>query len=167
MATLVGVYATPEPVVESAERLKARGFTDLEAYSPVPSLELDDVVDSKPSRVRLFTLIGGLTGVVTGYAMTIWMSYDWEIMVGGKPFASIPPYTIIAFELTILFGGLLTVLGLFAVGGLPKLRSNPEYDPRFSAEDFGLAVRCRDRDVAEVEGILRSYGASEVNLVEP
>src|SRR3970282_1683762 len=63
------------------------------------------------SRVRWFTLIGGLTGVVTGFAMTIWMANDWPIMLGGKPFSSIPPYTIIGFELTILFGGLLPALG--------------------------------------------------------
>ena len=83
---------------------------------------MDDAVNPKPSRVRLYTLIGGLTGVVTGYALTLWMANDWQIMIGGKPYSSIPPYTIIAFELTILFGGLMTVLGLFIHGKLPSPR---------------------------------------------
>ena len=51
----------------------------------------------KPSRVRIFTLIGGLVGAFTGFFITIWMSNDWPIMIGGKPFASIPPYIIIAY----------------------------------------------------------------------
>ena len=166
MPTLLGVYERPDQVVEVATRLRARGYTDLETYSPAPFAEVDDAVDAKPSRVRLFTLIGGLTGVVTGYAMTIWMANDWPIMLGGKPFSSIPPYTIIGFELTILFGGLLTVLGLFLVGGLPTLHRDKAYSPRFSAEEFGVAVRCQDRDVSEVDALLRGHGAEEVSLVE-
>jgi molybdopterin-containing oxidoreductase family membrane subunit len=167
MPTLLGVFERPDQVVQAVTRLRARGYSDLETYSPAPFAEVDDAVTPKPSRVRLYTLIGGLTGVVTGYAMTIWMANDWPIMLGGKPFSSIPPYTIIGFELTILFGGLKTALGLFVVGGLPKLRTDPAYGPRFSAEEFGVALRCRDRDVAEIDALLRGHGAREVSLVEP
>ena len=103
---------------------------------------------------------------MTGYAVTIWMSYDWEILLGGKPYASIPPYTIIAFELTILFGGLLTVLGLFVHGGLPKFKLDKVYSARFSAEEFGVVVKCRERDVAEIDALMRGHDATEVNLVE-
>jgi len=166
MPTLVGVYERPDQVAEVATRLRARGYTDLETYSPAPFAEVDDAVIEKPSRVRVYTLIGGLTGVVTGFAMTIWMANDWPIMLGGKPFSSIPPYTIIGFELTILFGGLMTALGLFVVGGLPRFTRDKAYSPRFSSEELGVAVRCRDRDVSEVDALLRSHGAEEVTLVD-
>jgi hypothetical protein len=153
-------------MAEVAKQLRDRGFGDLEFYSPVPSHELDYAIDDKPSRVRAFTLVGGLLGVVTGYALTIWMANDWQIMIGGKPFSSIPPYTIIAFELTILFGGLLTALGLFAIGRLPRLKLDATYASRFSSEDFGLLIRCRDRDVSEIEALLRTHDAKEIILVE-
>jgi hypothetical protein len=166
MPALVGVFELPSPVAEAAKKLRRRGFKELEIYSPVPSHELDHAVDEGPSRVRIFTLIGGLLGAISGYAMTIWMANDWPIMIGGKPLSSIPPYTIIAFELTILFGGVLTVLGLFAVGRLPRVKFDRAYSRRFSSEEFGLVVRCRERDVAEVEGLLREQGAKEVTLVE-
>jgi len=166
MPTLVGVFELPVPVAAAAKKLRQRGFKELEIYSPVPSHELDHAIDEGPSRVRLFTLIGGLLGAISGYAMTIWMANDWPIMIGGKPLSSIPPYTIIAFELTILFGGVLTVLGLFAVGRLPRVKFDRAYSRRFSSEEFGLVVRCRERDVAEVEGLLREQGAKEVTLVE-
>ena len=165
MPTLLAVFDQPAPVAEAAQRLKIRGYTDMEIYSPAAFRELEEAIDEKPSRVRLFTLIGGLTGVVTGFAMTIWMANDWPIMLGGKPFSSIPPYTIIGFELTILFGGLLTALGLFVIGRLPSVRS-PLYSARFSAEEFGLSVRCRDRDVSEIDALLRAHEALEVSLVE-
>jgi molybdopterin-containing oxidoreductase family membrane subunit len=167
MPLVLGVFELPDQVVQAATKLRARGYGDLETYSPAPFAEVDDAVNEKPSRVRLFTLIGGLTGVVTGYAMTVWMANDWPIMLGGKPFSSIPPYTIIGFELTILFGGLMTVLGLFVVGRLPLLKLDRAYAPRFSAEEFGVAVRCRERDVSEIDALMREQGAREVTLVEP
>ena len=143
MPTLMGIYELPGAAAAAVTQLRDRGFTDIETYAPAPFPELDDAVDPKPSKVRLLTLIGGLTGVVTGYAMTIWMSNNWQILLGGKPYASIPPYTIIAFELTILFGGLLTVLGLFVFGGLPKFRLDKEYSARFSAEDISITIQRR------------------------
>jgi hypothetical protein len=165
MPDVLGIFDAPGDVAEAVKRLRGRGYTELETYAPAPFTEVDDAAIEKPSRVRWFTLIGGLTGVVTGYAMTIWMANDWKIMLGGKPFASIPPYTIIAFELTILFGGLMTLLGLLVVGRLPSTTIDPAYSARFSAEEFGVRVRCRERDVAEVEALMRSHHAKEVSLV--
>ncbi len=167
MPLLLAVYDDPRQIADVAHRLRARGYTELETYAPAPFPEVEDAVIEKPSRVRLFTLIGGLIGVVTGYAMTIWMANDWQLIVGGKPFSSIPPYTIIAFELTSLFGGLLTALGLLVFGRLPRFKLDAAYSRRFSAEDFGLTVRCQERDVPEIDALLRAHGAKELTLVEP
>ena len=71
---------------------------------------------------------------------------------------------IIGFELTILFGGVLTVLALFALGGLYPRPLDKHYSPRFSAEEFGVVVECDERDVAEVEAVMRGNGAKEVSL---
>jgi len=166
MPTLLGVFDRPDQIAAAAQRLRNRGYEEIETYSPAPFAEVDDAVIEKPSTVRLFTLIGGLTGVVTGYALTLWMANNWPIIVGGKPYSSVTPYTIIAFELTILFGVLMTVLGVFVFGKLPKFKLDTAYDARFSGEEFGLAVRCKDRDVAEIDGLLRAHHATEVSLVE-
>jgi hypothetical protein len=166
MPKLVAVYELPHEIVEAVTRLRGRGYDKLETYSPAPFPELDDAMIDKPSRVRLFTLIGGLIGVVTGYALTIWMANDWPLMLGGKPISSIPPYTIIAFELTILFAGVLTAVGLFIYAKLYPRRLDPEYSPRFSAEEFGLVVECRARDVVEIQDLLQGLGAKEVTLVQ-
>jgi len=166
MPVLLGIYDLPGEAGGAVTQLRGRGYTDIETYAPAPFAEVDDAVDPKPSRVRLYTLVGGLTGVVAGYAMTVWMANDWQLMLGGKPFSSIPPYTIIAFELAILFGGVLTFLGLIVVGKLPKFKLDSAYSARFSAEEFGVVVRCRDRDVQEIDALLRDHRATEVILVE-
>jgi hypothetical protein len=165
MPTLLGVFENPADVADAVRRLKGRGFATLEVYAPAPFDEVEQAVDDRPSRVRLFTLVGGLLGAITGYAMTIWMALDWPIVIGGKPYASIPTYTVIAFELTILFGAVFTLLGLLAVGRMPSVRLDPAYSARFSAEDFGVAVEVPERDVPEVDGLLRTHHAKEVTLV--
>jgi hypothetical protein len=167
MPVMLSVFDLPNDVVSAVTKLKKRGFDDIETYSPAPFPEIDDAMDPKPSVVRLFTLIGALTGVVTGFAMQIWMSLNWPIKIAGKPFASIPPYVIIGFELTILFGGLLTFLGMLIAGRMvPTLKLDPHYSIRFSAEEFGVVVRCAERDVAEVDALLRAQSAKEVSIVE-
>ncbi len=165
MPRLRAIFERPDYTANAVMRLRGRGYTDLETYAPAPFPEVDDAMLDKPSPVRLFTLVGGLVGVVTGFALTIWMANDWPLMIGGKAYSSIPPYVIIAFELTILFGGVLTVLGLFAVGKLYPRKLDAAYDPRFSGEEFGVVVGCQDRDVAEIEALMRDNGAVEVTLV--
>jgi len=166
MAEVLGVLMTPRRTVAAVESLKGAGFDDLEVYSPVPSHELEHAVGKGPSWVRLWTLIGGLTGVVTGYLMTIWMAYDWPVVVGGKPFASIPAYTIIAFELTILFGGVLTVLGLVAHGLYATAKRHPAYRPAFSSDEFGCLVRCHSDQIPRAQELLQAAGSTEVRVVE-
>src|SRR5574341_1315448 len=72
--TVLGVFAHVDTTVRALEQLRAKGYHDLTVYTPVPVHEIEDVLDrDRPvSRVRLFTLIGGLTGTVSGFLLTIW-----------------------------------------------------------------------------------------------
>ena len=161
---VVGVFAHVDTTVKALEELRAKGYHDLEVYTPAPIHEIEDVMErGRPvSRVRLFTLIGALTGTASGFTLTIWSALQWGLVTGGKPIASIPPFVIIAFELTILFGGLATVLGMVLLGGLPRFRHTAAYDPRFSNDRFGVAVRCAPGRGASVGEILRGAGAEDV-----
>ncbi|HUF93337.1 MAG TPA: DUF3341 domain-containing protein [Candidatus Limnocylindria bacterium] len=162
--TVLGVFAHVDTTVRALEELKAKGYHDLTVYSPVPVHEIEDVVerDRPVSRVRLFTMIGALTGTVSGFLLTLWSSVKWDIIVGGKAAASIPPYVVIAFELTILFGGLATLIGMVVLGRLPRLRPSPSFDPRFTNDRFGVAVHCSPDRSPSVRDILRTAGAEEV-----
>ena len=105
LASFVHVDAAADAI----RALRARGHRNLVVYSAAPNHEIEEALDQSVSPVRLFTLIGGLTGCAAGFGMTIWMSLDWPLLVGGKTIASIPPYVVIGFELTILLGALSTV----------------------------------------------------------
>jgi hypothetical protein len=166
MAEVLGILPRPDATVRALELLRAAGFDDLDAYSPVPSEAIEEALARGPSWVRLWTLVGGLTGVTIGYLFTIWSAYDWPIMIGGKPFASVPAYTVIAFELTILLGGLLTLLGLIVHGMMSTVGPHTAYRPSFTVDEFGCVVRCHPDQIPRVQEILRRAGSTEVRVVE-
>jgi molybdopterin-containing oxidoreductase family membrane subunit len=163
-ASVLGVFAHVDTVLQAIRDLRSKGFGDLTVYTPVPVEEIEEEVERvRPvSSVRLFTLVGGLTGTATGFFLTIWSSLKWELLTGGKAAVSIPPFVIIAFELTILFGGLASVLAILLLGRLPKFRPSATYDTRFTLDRFGVAVSCPASDVESVSSLLSGAGAEEV-----
>jgi hypothetical protein len=171
--TVVGVFAHVDTTVRALEELRAKGYHDLTVYTPVPIHEIEDVLerDRPVSRVRLFTLVGGLTGIVSAFLLAIWSSVVWGLVTGGKYLevgagglvgSSLPPFFIIAFELMVLFGGVATLIGMVALGRLPRLKPSPAFDARFTNDRFGVAVHCAPERSASVREILRGAGAEEV-----
>ena len=161
---VVGVFAHVDTTVNALEELRAKGYHDLEVYSPVPVHEIADVLerDRPVSRVRIFTLLGALTGTFSGFFLTIWSAMKWNLVVGGKPIAAIPPFVVIAFELTILFGGIATLIGMVTLGRLPRFRPTASFDPRFTNDRFGVVVQCAAERSGSVKEILERSGAEEV-----
>jgi hypothetical protein len=160
---VLAVFSHLDAAVGAVRRLKSDQFTNLTVYSPVPRHELEDALAQPISPVRAFTLIGGISGCAIGAWLTLWMSYDWPVVVGGKPIGSVPPYIVIMFEMTILFGALSTLLGI-ALNALraARLRGTIAYDPRFSNDKFGIFVPCGADRAGAVETLLRGAGADEV-----
>ena len=162
MQGVVAAFREIDSAVEAITDLRKKNFTDITVYTPTPRHEFEEVLQPPKSGVRKFTLVGGLLGVTFGYWIPIWISDYWPIVVGGKPVASWVPYTIIGFELMVLFGSLSTVFGMFALSRIPRLTQTVGYDPRFSHGDYGIWVAAgpdRQRDAADV---LRRHGAVEV-----
>jgi molybdopterin-containing oxidoreductase family membrane subunit len=163
-ATVLGVFAHADTTLQAIRDLRAKGFADLKVYTPVPVEEIEEEIEKvRPlSAVRLFAVIGGLTGTATAFFLTIWTSLKWELVTGGKDPVSIPPFIIIAFELTILLTGISTLLALLILGRLPQTRPSPTYDPRFTVDRFGVAVACPPDKADAVGLLLSSAGAEEV-----
>ena len=100
---------------------------------------LAEVLGFRRSRVPLVTLLGGIAGGVTGFAMQ-WYSavISYPLNIGGRPLNSWPAFIPPTFELTVLFAALSAFLGMLFLNGLPAL-----VHPVFNAKDFDLATRNR------------------------
>lgn len=151
-----------DDVVDAIGELRKAGFSnDLTAYVSYPDHHIEHAMGYDQSPVRVFTLVGGLTGTATGFAFPSFASMDWPLITGGKPILSIPAYVIPAFELTVLFGALSTVIGLFVLSRLPNPKPTVIYDPDFSSGRYGLLVRASGR-ADEARSILQKYQPAEL-----
>ena len=145
---------------EAIEELRKAGHKNLTAYSSYPEHSLEHALGYDQSPVRVWTLVGALTGAATGFAFTSWTSMDWPLITGGKPILSIPAYVVIAFESMVLFGALSTVLGLFINARLPNPLPPVVYDPEFSSGRYGLYVESDQMDA--VRAILNKHEPDEL-----
>jgi hypothetical protein len=94
---------------------------DIEILAPHPVHKAEEILSLKPSPVRLFALVGGLIGAATGYLFPAFTAIDWPLISGNRPMVSIPPFTIIAFELMVLFGALSAFLGFILMARMPDV----------------------------------------------
>jgi hypothetical protein len=150
---VVASFIHVDAAVDAIRALRAKGYRDLVVYTAAPNHEIEEALEHRVSPVRL-------TGCTAGFAMAIWMSYDWPLIVGGKPIASIPPYVVIGFELTILMGALSTVAAVALFSLLMGKRGTP-YDPRFSDDMIGIFVPTTPDQLGPIEQLLRTAGAVE------
>jgi hypothetical protein len=162
MPGIVAAFNELDSTVHAIEALRRNRFTDVTVYSPTPRHELEHAIDAPPSKVRIYTLIGGLSGATFGYWIAVYASKYWPIVVGNKPIASWVPYTIFGFEVMVLVGSLATVFALFALSRVPRLTMTVGYDPRFSGGHFGVWVDTTAERSREVADLLRQHGAVEV-----
>jgi molybdopterin-containing oxidoreductase family membrane subunit len=161
------VYAHLDCLLEGIEALKKAGYRNIVVTSPLPRHEIEEMIyEGEPSPVRWFTLCGALFGGISGFMVCSMMALNWPmIMPAGKPLVSIPPYLVITFEATVLWGCFATLIGMLVCGRLPADDLQVEVtDPRFSDDVFGLIVNgLGSEDTDTVHGILSQTGAYEVD----
>ncbi|MEX2118976.1 MAG: DUF3341 domain-containing protein [Pirellulales bacterium] len=136
---LLAEFDKPEDLFEAAKRTHAEGYRRIEAYTPIPMEGLAEALGHHTTRLPLLTLLGGVLGGLTGYALQYYASVlDYPLNVGGRPLHSWPAFIPVTFELTVLGAAFFTVLGMLALNGLPM-----PYHPLFNVSEFKLASRDR------------------------
>ena len=161
---LVAEFDRPEPLVEAAKRVREAGYVRIDAHTPFHVEKLPDALGLGKSPVAALTLLGGVIGAVSGYAM-MWYSatidYPWNI--GGRPLHSWPSFIPITFELGVLGGSLFAFFGALALARLPRLHHPVFNTPGFrraSRDRFFLVVEADDPefDLDRTRGLLRGLG---------
>ncbi len=163
---LMGIFQFEDEFISALRRLKESGFDGLTAMSPIPLHEANHILGLGKSPVRHFTLAGALLGAAGGFAMTVATAITFILPTSGRPIITIPPYLVISYEMTILFGVLFTLFGFHVVSGLPAWRDKI-YHPASNVDRFTLVVECADREKRKLaENIILESGAEEVSRVE-
>ena len=166
---LIGEFAAPDGIVAAARQLNDSGFRRIDAYTPYPVPQLDQILPSAPRvRLPLIVVAGALLGAFCGYFVQIWAAViDYPLNIGGRPYHSWPAFTVSAFEITLLLAVTAGFVA-FLIGSRLPLYYHPvftagEFD-RASQDRFFLCVEASDPhfDADHVGDILRRHGAERV-----
>ncbi len=134
---LLAEFDTPTQLVAAAEKVRDAGYKKTDAFSPFPLHEIDEALGIKRSILPFLVLGGGITGLLSGIGLQYFVHVlDYPIIVGGRPFFSIPSFVPVSYELTILLAAFTAVFGMIALNGLPQ-----PYHPVFNVPRFALATR--------------------------
>ena len=132
---LIAEFDTPTEIVVAARKAHAEGYRHMDAYSPFPVEGLAESIGFRRNRVALVCLVGGLLGLASAYILQYWINtIAYPLNIGGRPFHSWPSFIIVTFELTILFAGLSSAIGMIVLNGLPM-----PYHPVFNVPEFAKA----------------------------
>ncbi len=168
---LMAEFETATDLVNACNRSREAGYTDMDAYSPIPIEELHHAIGFPHTKLPLMVLIGGLLGGAGGFSLEYWVSaVAYPLNIGGKPLVSWPMFIPVTFECTILGAALTAVFGMFALNNLPQ-PYHPVFNvPRFamaSRNRFFLCIEATDRkfDLGSTRAFLETLGAREVTTV--
>jgi hypothetical protein len=130
--------------------------------SPIPIEGVEEVLGEKKSAIKRFTFFGALIGGISGFVLAAGTAVLYLHPTGGRAIITIPPFLIITYELTILFGILFTVLGFLISARLPVIRERV-YVPESAVDKFAVTVACdNDEQFKRAEAILLEAGAEQV-----
>lgn len=169
---MLAEFPDPGALLHAAEAVRRAGYRHFDVHSPFPIHGMDAAMGLTNSKVGFLTFGGGITGLAVATWMQWWMSeVDYPIAISGKPFFAIESSIPIMFELTVLFAAFGTVLGMFALNGLPRPYNPLFYSRNFSrASDdaFFLHIAAIDRhfDPDKTAKLLRDLGGANIEVIE-
>lgn len=168
---LMAEFATAEQLIEAARQTTAAGYKKFETHTPYPIHELAEAQGLKRTFVPEVVFVGGLIGLISGFALQWWVNLRvYPMNIGGKPLNSWPAFVVPSYEMTILFAAGAAVVGMLMLNGLPK-----PYHPVFNVKSFEratqdrffLAIEATDPQFSEddTRRFLAGLGAEEVSDV--
>ncbi len=135
---LAGIWPDEEAFLSAIKSLKQQGYKNFSAITPCPVHGLEELLEIKRSWIPYVTFVCGAFGCLFGLWFTWWTSaVNWPLIVGGKPFWSLPAFVPVIFECTILLGALSSVGALLYACRLPSV-DPPVLDPDLTSHKFAI-----------------------------
>jgi len=163
---LVGIYNHEDKVKSAVTAIREGGAKIDEVYSPYAIHGMDDLLGYKMSRLPKASFLFGMTGTILAFS-TLWtmMGIDWPMIIGGKNYASVPPFIPVTFEFTVLLAAFGMVFTFFIASDLKPWAKPKIFDQRITLDKFAIAIDLDKNKMtqSELEALLQGSGAEEVN----
>ncbi|ADL54496.1 DUF3341 domain-containing protein [Gallionella capsiferriformans] len=165
LLALYGNFEEAEAVVQELRNATIKGFDvndDMIVKSPIEHPEVERFLGDKPVYVQWFTLIGALLGGIFGFFLISGAQANFYMQLkGGKPIVPFPPNFVLTYEMFILGGVFITILGFLICAGLPAKRS-PLYSTKVSVDNIAILVEADESAISELKAIFTKHKALEI-----
>jgi hypothetical protein len=165
LLALFNNFDEAEAVVKELRVINLKGFDaskDMTVKSPIEHPEVEQFLGEKPVRVQWFTLIGALLGGSLAFTLiSASQGNFFAQMKGGKPIVPFPPNFVLTYEMFILGGVYISVLGFLICAGLPARRS-PLYSVKVSEDQIGILVKSDEGCSGALKSIFTKHNALEI-----
>jgi len=146
---VTALFNNPNEIISAAKKVADSGFTKWDVNSPYPLHGIDKAMKMKSSKLGFVTMVFGLSGVVLALLLMWWtMSVDYPMVIGGKPFFSLPAFIPVTFEVTVIMATVSTVVAMFAFFfGLPRnahALHDTDYMKKVSRDHYGIVIEYDD-----------------------
>ena len=163
---LVGIFVYLDDVLNASQKLREEKIVIRNVYSPMRSPEILEAMQTKPSRIRVVSLIAAILGGCFGLALATYAHLRWNLITSGKPILPWIAWVVIFFEVLILISVLSTVSALLIAGRIPRINyGKGGYSPRFSGDRFGVEIYGNPGELERARGILEESGAEGIDEI--
>jgi mono/diheme cytochrome c family protein len=169
---VAALFTKPDDIIKAASKVAEEGYSKWDVNTPYPLHGMDNAMKLKPSNLGIITLFFGLSGTAIALMLTYFTnSIDYPLVVGGKPFFSLPAYIPVTFELTVLLATLSTVIAMltffFKFPANNHVLHDTQYMREVSRDRFGIVIEANDPkfEQSKVEELLRRFGPESVETI--
>jgi len=167
--TLVsGYFEHPEDLVDAVREIRKVEIPIEDILTPFPIHGLDELAGLKKSRIPTIGFLAGLTGAALAFGFMTWVfTVDYPLIIGGKPFFSVPSFIPITFEMTVLFAALAMVFAFLIRSRLGPGANNRIYDRKITDNHFVVLLQgTTDPDIEKARQALTGTGAMDIKVID-
>jgi hypothetical protein len=162
----------PHELIKLSKTVRESGYTNFDTYTPFPVHGIDKAMGIKPSILPWLSITGCFIGLTSAIALQYWTNgIDYALALSGKPYATLPAFIPVIFELTILFTAFFTVFGMFAINKLPTWNQpifNLDSIKKATCSGFFLSISSEDKNFDEIKtkSFLNKQGGINIERIE-
>ncbi len=169
---VTALFDTPNEIIHAAKEVSKAGYKFFDVNTPYPVHGMDRSMGLKRSKVGFVTTFLGFSGTAFILLFMFWaMSIDYPMVIGGKPFFSLPGFIPITFETTVLLGGISTVIGFLALFANLPFNNHPLHDTDYmhavSSDKYGIVIEADDPkfNESEVIAFFHKLGSKKIHSI--
>lgn len=162
---IAAYFSSPDELLHAADLAFKKGFKQWDTFSPFPIHGMDDAMGMGRSWMPWVTFAAGGTGFMTANLLQFGtLTFDWPMIIGGKPHAPWPSFVPIMFELTVLIGGVTSALVMFLAAGC--FRKPKIIDREITNDRFVLWVSAKDALFEEAEVFMKTLKPDDIKPIK-